>query len=117
MKKIASILGFLTVMGVAFTSAASPVIQFSDTIVLSPNDKFTHAFLLDRLEVTQVMVNGDGDGDVDCFLFDENGNAVASDNSAEDRCYLRVVPKWRGLFILRIVNVGTGVTLADVVVR
>jgi hypothetical protein len=117
MKKIASILGFLAVMGLAFTSAASPVMPFSDTIVLSPEDRFTRAFLLNRLETTQVLVNGDGDGDVDCFLYDENGNVVAADNSVEDRCYLRVVPKWRGVFILRIINNGTGVTLADVVIR
>jgi len=58
-------------------------------------------------EHTRIVVDGDGDSDLDAFLFDENGNLIDLDNDGTDICILDVVPRWTGEFTLRIVNVGS----------
>ena len=51
-------------------------------------------------------VVGDGDCDLDLYIYDENGNIVASDTDYTDQCICRWVPSWTGKFIIRIVNRG-----------
>lgn len=57
-------------------------------------------------EVAAIAVSGDGDTDLDLYVYDENGNLIASDTDYTDDCYVRWVPKWTGLFTLKIVNRG-----------
>ncbi len=57
-------------------------------------------------ELAEVIVIGDGDNDLDLYVYDSNGNLIASDTDYTDQCVCRWVPAWTGAFKLRIVNRG-----------
>lgn len=58
-------------------------------------------------EKASVLVKGDGDTDLDCFLRDENGNTVARDVDSTDSCLLQMTPKWTGQFRIEVRNNGS----------
>lgn len=57
-------------------------------------------------ELAEVCVSGDGDTDLDLYVFDENGNQIGSDTDYTDECVVRWVPAWTGTFIIKVVNRG-----------
>ena len=57
-------------------------------------------------ELAEGIVVGDGDNDLDLYVYDENGNLIASDTDYTDQCVCRWVPSWTGTFILKVVNRG-----------
>jgi hypothetical protein len=58
-------------------------------------------------EAAEVRVRGDGDTDLDCYIYDQNGNLIDSDTDTTDYCILRWTPQWTGPFALRIRNLGS----------
>lgn len=58
-------------------------------------------------EIAEVAVSGDGDTDLDLYVYDENGNLIDSDTDYTDDCYVRFVPAWTGTFAIKIVNRGS----------
>lgn len=65
---------------------------------------YTASFVANQL--AEVLVSGDGDTDLDLYVYDSNGNLIARDNDYTDDCYVRWVPAWTGRYIIRIVNRG-----------
>jgi hypothetical protein len=57
-------------------------------------------------EVARVAVSGDGDTRLDLFVYDENGNLITSQVGPGDDCLASWVPRWTGVFIVRVVNRG-----------
>lgn len=57
-------------------------------------------------ELAEILVSGDGDTDLDLYVYDENGNYITSDADYTDDCYVRFYPAWTGQFRLKIVNRG-----------
>lgn len=57
-------------------------------------------------ELAEILVSGDGDTDLDIYVYDENGNFITSDADYTDDCYVRFYPAWTGPFRLKIVNRG-----------
>ena len=57
-------------------------------------------------ELAEVLVSGDGDTDLDLYVYDSNGNLIAKDTDYSDDCYVRWVPAWTGRYTIRIVNRG-----------
>ena len=57
-------------------------------------------------ELAEVIVIGDGDNDLDLYVYDSNGNLIASDTDYTDQCVCRWVPSWTGAFTIRIINRG-----------
>lgn len=57
-------------------------------------------------EVARVLVSGDGDTRLDLYIYDENGNLVTSQVGPGDDCLASWVPRWTGVFTIRIVNRG-----------
>lgn len=57
-------------------------------------------------EIAEILVSGDGDTDLDLYVYDENGNLITSDTDYTDDCYVRFCPKWTGPFRIKIVNRG-----------
>ena len=57
-------------------------------------------------ELAEVIVIGDGHNDLDLYIYDQNGNLIASDDDYTDQCVCRWIPAWTGTFTIRIVNRG-----------
>lgn len=57
-------------------------------------------------EAASVLVVGDGDTDLDLYVYDENGNLIDSDTDSTDVCVASWTPKWTGYFRIKIRNWG-----------
>jgi hypothetical protein len=57
-------------------------------------------------ELAEVAVVGDGDTDLDLYIYDANGNLVAYDEDYSDRCYVSFVPRFTLPFFIKVVNRG-----------
>lgn len=57
-------------------------------------------------EQAVISVSGDGDTDLDLFVFDQKGNLIASATDGTDDCIVRFYPLRSGLFIVRVKNLG-----------
>lgn len=79
-------------------------ILHKDTVKARTNDDFILTFI--GGEVARVVVFGDGDTNLDLYIFDENGNQIVKDTDGTDRCVVEWAPKWTGPFRVRIVNLG-----------
>ena len=53
-----------------------------------------------------VGVIGDGDCDLDLFVYDEGGNLIGSDTDLSDRCVVSWTPAWTGPFTIKVKNLG-----------
>jgi hypothetical protein len=67
-------------------------------------DQFTIAFTAGRL--AEIALSGDGDTDLDLYVYDSNNNLIASSEDYTDDCYVSWVPRWTGTFIIKVVNRG-----------
>lgn len=79
---------------------------FFDRDQLRPSQSVTYSVLLNANETTRFFVQGDGDGDIDCGVYDEFGHLVAQDTDTTDTCLIDVEPRWRGMFHIRLINSG-----------
>lgn len=57
-------------------------------------------------ELAIVTVIGDGDTDLDLYVYDNNGNLIDSDTDYSDDCVCTWTPRWTGNFRIKIVNRG-----------
>jgi hypothetical protein len=53
-----------------------------------------------------IRVCGDGDTDLDLFVYDEHGHLIASDTDSSDYCVVTFVPRWSGRFEIVVKNLG-----------
>lgn len=57
-------------------------------------------------ERAQVIVDGDGDTNLDCYVYDEHQNLIGEDDDATDYCVLSWIPRYTGPFTLSVRNLG-----------
>lgn len=57
--------------------------------------------------IAQVALSGNGNTDLDLYIYDENGNEIECDNDYSDDCYVSWYPRWTGNYLIRVVNLGT----------
>ena len=57
-------------------------------------------------EPAAVLVSGDGDSDLDLYIYDQNGNLICKDDDRTDDMICRWNPRWTGDFIIKIRNLG-----------
>jgi hypothetical protein len=57
-------------------------------------------------ETAVVTIRGDGDTDLDLYVYDANGNLVAWSNGPTDRETVRFTPLWTGRFRIEVRNLG-----------
>ena len=58
-------------------------------------------------ESARITVAGDGDTDLDLYVYDEFGNLIASDDDNTDYCVVSWTPRFTGPFTVRVVNRGS----------
>ncbi len=75
-----------------------------DAVNGNSTDTYQISFIANVL--AEILVSGDGDTDLDLYVYDSNGNLIAYDESYSDDCYVRWVPAWTGRFFIKIVNRG-----------
>lgn len=57
-------------------------------------------------QLARVVIVGDGDTDLDLFVYDENGNLIRSDIRVTDFVHVEWTPRWTGEFRIEVVNHG-----------
>lgn len=57
-------------------------------------------------EPARVVVSGDGDSDLDLYVYDENGNRICQDTDATDTMICSWTPRYTGPFTIRVRNLG-----------
>lgn len=67
-------------------------------------DSYNISFVANQL--AEILVSGDGDTDLDLYVYDSNGNLIEKDTDYSDDCYVCWVPVWTGRYVVRIVNRG-----------
>ena len=75
-----------------------------DVVYGSSTDTYQINFVAGYL--AEIAVSGDGDTDLDLYVYDSNGNLIAKDADYSDDCYVNWVPRWTGRFIIKVVNRG-----------
>jgi hypothetical protein len=57
-------------------------------------------------KLAEVAVSGDGDTDIDLYVYDQSGNLIGISEDYSDDCYVSWVPKWTGAYTIKVVNRG-----------
>lgn len=78
--------------------------RHNDIVKGNGTDTYQVNFVANYL--AEVVVSGDGDTDLDLYVYDSNGNLIASDADYSDDCYVSWIPAWTGKFIIKIINRG-----------
>ena len=78
----------------------------SHTDIVKANHTDNYRIYFYRGEEAEVLVIGDGDTDLDLYVYDDNGNLVASDTDFSDNCYVSWTPRRSGYFTVKIKNLG-----------
>ncbi len=87
--------------GVASRGAVSGGRVISDKLAPGMTDSWAILFRGERL--AEIAVLGEG-GDIDCFLYDENDQLIASAADHRPTCALSWEPRWTGEFQIKIEN-------------
>lgn len=74
--------------------------------VVSSNDTDSYRIRYEGGEPAAIFVSGDGDSDLDLYVYDENDNLICSDTDSTDDMICRWNPRWTGPFTIRIKNLG-----------
>ena len=74
--------------------------------VVNGNCVHTYQISFTANYVAEIAVSGDGDTDLDLYVYDSLGNLIVCDTSYSDDCYVRWVPRWTGRFVVKVVNRG-----------
>lgn len=104
---------FASIALVAALSAASPLSAGAlpgpkaTREVVSADSTDTYSVIFEGLERAEIAVIGDGDTDLDLYVYDEFGNLIESDDDSTDQCYVTFFPRRTGRFTIRIVNRGS----------
>jgi hypothetical protein len=62
-------------------------------------------------QLAEASIAGDGSGDLDLLIYDENDHLVCRSTGSSDREYCQWWPRWTGPFRIEIQNLGTAANL------
>lgn len=102
---LAAILGLMVISDSAFAGRSPCPGSHRDRVLAYDTDVYTEYFR--GGEVAVVVVCGDGDTDLDLFIYDRYGNLVASDTDSTDYCVVRFYPRWTAPYRIVIRNLGS----------
>lgn len=78
--------------------------SWTETVKAKTTDVYKIRFTAGK--TAAVFVSGDGDTDLDLYIYDENNNLITKDDDYTDDCYCSWTPKWTGTFVIKIKNRG-----------
>jgi hypothetical protein len=94
----------VTVAAVAFDATAQGLLlRFTDTVRAYGTDEWTHFV---EAGYHRLEVEGDRDTDLDCWIYDRNGNLIGSDTDRTDFCIIRWYQARGTRLDFRIENLG-----------
>ena len=102
--------GLLSALFAAVVAAAAPPqataddLFTRDVVRAQSTDVFHVDFFSGR--PARIVVDGDRDTDLDLYVYDENGNLIASDTDRTDYCIAGWTPRWTGTFRIEVQNLG-----------
>ena len=82
------------------------LVNAGTTEKVKANSTDSYEYRIYAKEEAYVWVSGDGDTDLDLFIYDENGNLIDSDTDEGDTCLCTFTPKWTGKFTIKVKNLG-----------
>ena len=85
-------------------STSGPIVHY-DSVLAGRTDSYTLTF--QGGEMARIAVVGDGDTDLDLYVFDEYGNEIGRDDDYTDHCLVQWAPRWTGRFTVKIANRGS----------
>ena len=92
------------ILTTSVTSFAQQIYARTDVVRAHSTNVYHWTFVGREWEV--LAVSGDGDTDLDLYVYDENGNLIAKDDDYSDDCLVRFIPRWTGRFTIKVVNRG-----------
>ena len=116
MLKILSLLSLLASPALTQLPAAAPTPTADPALAAASEVRFSAirghgrdswSLVLTGGVVHMITVRGDGDSDLDAYLYDQFGNLVSSDDDSTDLCIVSVLPRWTGPFTLVVRNRGS----------
>lgn len=105
MKRALAILAILGAVGSASWAGAVPGPKRSQSVI-QPRGVDEYKVVFRAGEIASIAVVGDGDSDLDLYVYDENGELVAADEDDTDDCIVRWTPRWTGKYTVHVVNRG-----------
>lgn len=106
-----SSVGLALLFGLLFAASAahagrddSPA-SHSDAVARYDSDVYKIRF--NGGEVARVIVSGDGDTDLDLYVYDALGNVIASDTDASDQNVLIWFPRYDANYTIVVRNLGS----------
>ena len=107
MKKIATLCLALAIgmtPTYALAGAVGGPVSHRDTVSPFKTDVFQVVF--EGEQRANIRIEGDHSTDLDCFVYDSNGNVIASDTDFTDYCVLSWTARWTGKYRVKIRNHG-----------
>lgn len=108
-------LGLAAVAGSPTTAEADsfePGVWRARTIEALDSRVFTEVFYAG--EPARVWLRGDGDTDLDLYVWDENNRLICASENYGDRESCSWQPRWTGEFYIEVVNLGPVYNVADI---
>lgn len=86
----------------------SAVAESGDTTedIIYANSSETYTMYCRAGVEASILVIGDGDTDLDLYIYDENGNLIDSDTDLTDVCHCEWTPRRSATFTIKIRNWG-----------
>jgi len=100
------VLGLFFVLAAQHLYAGGPKGSTYDVDMVGAYSSVTYTETFYGGEWTKVTLDGDGDTDLDIFVYDANGNLIVSHTGGGDSCWVSFLPYFTGEFTIRVVNHG-----------
>jgi hypothetical protein len=98
--------GAALLMAVGLTATGVAATQFSQVSRVEAFDTDTWTVWASAGN-RRIVVDGDGDTDLDCYVYDQSGQLLAKDDDGTDYCILDFHRRRGGNVDVRIVNLGS----------
>jgi hypothetical protein len=114
-QSLALIAALMTTAAIAVASPVGGTAQARGA--LDSGERRAYTIHLAGGEEWNLRAEGFGNGDLDCFVYDEDGILVGRDNDDTQLCIISDTPKWTGPFSVVLVNAGDAMISYRVEVR